>query len=133
MNEVIETSKNYGKFAVIFLVGCFFVFLSLLMLPFIIFKVRTVANLFNTGAITIFISFTVLWGAREFCLNRFLNKARSLYAIGFLASLVLCVYYSFFKESYLMTLITLIAELCFVIYFVASYFPGGIDGVKSMF
>ena len=102
------------------------------MLPFIIFKVRAIANLFNAGAITILISFGVLWGAREFWLDRFFYSSRSIYAFGFTSTMGICIYYSFFKESYLMTLLTLIAELGFLLYFIASYFPGGVDGVTKM-
>lgn len=125
-------SKNYGKFALLFVIGCFFIFLSLLMLPFIIFQVRSIANLFNLGAIIILFSFAVLWGAHEFWVKRFFYSTRSVYAIGFVVSMALCIYYSFFKESYLMTLVTLAAELCFIIYFIASYFPGGIEGVTKL-
>ncbi len=102
------------------------------MLPFIIFKVRAIANLFNAGAITILISFGVLWGAREFWLDRFFYSSRSIYAFGFTSTMGVCIYYSFFKESYLMTLLTLIAELGFLLYFIASYFPGGVNGVTKM-
>ena len=80
----------------------------------------------------ILISFAVLWGAHEFWVNRFFYSTRSVYAIGFVATMALCVYYSFFKQSYLMTLLTLAAELCFIAYFIASYFPGGIEGVTKV-
>lgn len=129
---MVEQYKNYGRFAVIFVIGCFLIFISILMLPFIIFKVRAIANTFNAGAITILISFGVLWGAREFWIDRFFYSSRSIYAIGFTTTMGLCVYFSFLKESYFMTLILLVLELSFLLYFIASFFPGGIDGVTKM-
>jgi len=94
--------------------------------------VRSIANLFNFGVILILISFAVLWGAHEFWVNRFFYSKRAAYAIGLTATIILCVYYSFFKESYLMTLVSLMAEICFMAYFIASYFPGGIEGVTKV-
>jgi hypothetical protein len=117
----------------VFVLGCILILLSVIMLPWIVLNPSSVANLFNAGAITILVSFTVLWGARDFCINRFLYGKRSIYAMGFLATLIICVYFSFLRQSYLMTLISLLGELCFVIYFIASYFPGGIEGVNAMF
>jgi len=102
------------------------------MLPFIIIQVRSVANLFNFGVILILLSFSVLWGARGFWIDRFFISSRSAYAIGFVITMGLCIYYSFIKESYLMTLVALAFELCFLAYFIASYFPGGIDGVTRV-
>ena len=80
----------------------------------------------------ILISFAVLWGAHEFWVNRFFYSTRSVYAIGFVVTMVLCVYYSFLKQSYLMNLLTLAAELCFIAYFIASYFTVGIESVTKV-
>ena len=63
---------TYRHFCFIFMAGAFFIFMSFCMLPTIVVTPTTVANLFNIGSITILISFAVLWGPKEFCLDRFL-------------------------------------------------------------
>jgi len=102
------------------------------MLPWIIIKPSAAANLFNLGSLIILTSFAVLWGPREFFLGKFLAGPKSLYAAGFLISLLLCIYFSVISGSYIMTFVCLIAEICFMLYFVASYFPGGKEGITAM-
>ena len=54
-----------------------------------------------------------------------------MYGIGFLISLVLCVYYGL-SGAYIMTLLLLIVEIICLLYLIACFFPGGKDGVTHM-
>ena len=116
----------------IFAIGCGFIILAIFMLPWIFFKPSAVANLFNLGSIAILVSFAVLWGPEEFFKNKLFKGEKRIYAIGYLVTLVLGIYFGVIRNSYIMTFVTLILEICFMLYFVACFFPGGKEGVTKM-
>lgn len=122
---------TYRHFCCIFMVGVFFIFMSFCMLPTIVVTPTTVANLFNIGSIAILISFAVLWGPKEFCLDRFLFSERQQFAVGYFITLLMCLYFGITK-SRILCIITLLAEFVFMLYFIASYFPGGKEGVTKL-
>ena len=95
------------------------------MLPFALMSPRLVATLFNMGSLIILGSFAVMYGVEEFFLRKFMVGAKKLYAVGYCVTLVLCLYFSLFTSSYIMTFLCLIGEVIFMLYFVACYFPGG--------
>ena len=128
-----KTAANYPQFAMIFIAGCLLIFLSICMLPWVVLKPTSVANLFNLGSITILISFAVLKGPKEFCIDQFLCSERKFYAIGYFVSLSLCFFFSVFMKSVIIMLLSLAVECGFLIYFLASYFPGGTEGITYMF
>ena len=101
------------------------------MLPWIFFKPSAVSNLFNLGSLTILGSFAYLWGPREFFFNKFLVGPKKFYATGYLITLLLNLYFGVIKGSYIMTFLTLFIEIGFMLYLVASYFPGGKEGLTK--
>ncbi|MFM7857862.1 MAG: hypothetical protein ACKO96_39555 [Flammeovirgaceae bacterium] len=106
--------------------------MAIFMLPWIFFKPSAVANLFNLGSIAILASFAVLWGPEEFFKNKLFKGEKKAYAIGYLVTLVLGIYFGVIRQAYIMTFVTLILEICFMLYFIACFFPGGKEGVTSM-
>ena len=52
--------------------------------------------------------------------------------MGYLMTLLLNLYFGVIKGSYIMTFVTLFIEIGFMLYFVASYFPGGKEGLTKM-
>ncbi len=127
----MDQSKNYPRFAIIFAIGVGFIILAVFMLPWIFFKPSSVSNLFNLGSITIMASFAVLWGPAEFVKKMLFSGEKKFYAIGYLISLVLCIYFGVIRQSYIMTFVTLILEIGFLLYLVACFFPGGKEGLTS--
>ena len=47
--------------------------------------------------------------------------------------MVLCSYFAIVKNHVIWSLIFIIIEFGFLIYFLASHFPGGIEGVSYFF
>ena len=132
MNAQYQQAANYPTFALIFGIGCALIAFAGFLLPWIIIKPSTVANLFNLGALTIMASFGFLWGPTEF-MSRFLTGDKKYFTIGFTVSMVLCLYVSAIMRSYILTFIMLAFEVSFLLYFVASFFPGGRAGLSTLF
>ena len=133
--EYYEYGENYPYFCAVFLTGCLFIVLSCFFIPVIVVSPYKTANLFNMGCSIILISFAVLHGPKEYCINRFLcgPSPRNYFAAGFLVCIVLCIYVSVFKRSFILTLLVLIIEVGCLVFFLMSYFPGGVNGVSKLF
>ena len=101
------------------------------MLPWILISPSSVANLFNLGSVIILASFAIFHGFEEFFLRKFMVGERKFYAVGYCVALILCIYSSIFADSYILTFVCLAAEIGFMMYFVASYFPGGKEGLTK--
>ena len=132
MTNSYKDMQTYPYFAGVFLTGCLFIFLSICFAPMIVLSPTRVANFFNVGSVLILCSFAVLYGTHEYCVNRFICGPRRWYAIGYIISLMLCLYFSIERRS-LLFLIFLLFELAFLIIFLAAYFPGGKDGILYLF
>ena len=133
--EYYEYGENYPYFCAVFLTGCLFIILSFFFIPVMVISPYKTANLFNMGCLVILISFAVLHGPKEYCINRFLcgPKPRNLFAMGFFVCIFLSIYVSIIKKSFILTLIVLILEVGCLIFFLMTYFPGGVDGVSKLF
>ena len=133
--EYYEYGENYPYFCIVFLTGCLFIILSFFFIPVMPVSPYKTANLFNMGCTVILISFAVLHGPHEYCVNRFLcgPYPRNLFALGFLVCICLSIYVSIFQRSFILTLIVLVAELACLAFFLMTYFPGGVGGVSKLF
>jgi hypothetical protein len=131
--ESYQQSQNYPYFAVTFLIGCFFIVMSVFFLPSIVISPYKVANLFNVGSILILSSFAVIYGWFDYCINQFLCGPRGAIAFCYLTMLGVCTYFSIFRRDFLLTIACLVIELVFLVYYVAAYFPGGVDGISFLF
>ena len=125
--------ETYPYFAGVFLSGCFFITMSFFFLPTFVISPYKVANLFNFGSILILCSFAVLNGWYKYCIETFLCGDRKYYACGYMFMLLITTYFSIFRRSFFMTLICLLIEGVCLAYFLAAYFPGGIEGIKYLF
>ena len=61
-SNMYQQSEMYPYFIGLFALGCFFIFLALWFLPFIVVAPRKTANLINAGSICIIASLAVLKG-----------------------------------------------------------------------
>ena len=102
------------------------------MLPWVVINPSGVANFFNVGSLIIIASFAILYGPEEFFKRRLLKGPKKGYIIGYLVSLVICLYASIIRGSFILTFLALMAEFGFMLYFIASYFPGGRDGMTKL-
>ena len=108
--EYYEYGENYPYFCGVFLIGWLFISMSTFFIPVMPVSPYKTANLFNMGCITILISFAVLHGTKEYCINQFLcgPKPRNFFAIGFFLCIILSIYVSIIQRSFLLTLLVLI-------------------------
>ena len=133
--EYYEYGENYPYFCAVFLTGCLFIVLSFFFLPVMVVSPYKTANLFNMGCGVILISFAVLHGPKEYCIDDFLcgPKPRNFFAIGFFVCIFLSIYVSIFRRNFILTLIVLLCQIGCLVFFLMTYFPGGIAGVKKLF
>ena len=118
----------------LYMTGCLFLFIAVWFLPWIVVAPRKCANLVNVGTLLILASFSVLKGPYQFLVQDLLcNKKVGVFAILYLLSLLLTLYSAMILKSYVLTIISLVVEIVCVLYFVASYFPGGRKGMNYMF
>ena len=89
--------------------------------------------LLNFGSILILSAFAVLKGGfYQYFVRDMLSSSNRIYAIGYYVSILASVYASLILKSYMLTLITMMAEMVLLMYFVCSSFPGGHTGLNYM-
>ena len=105
------------------------------MLPFLVIAPAKPAVMFNLGVLCILVAFGIQRGFKEFFINQFFcgERPRNFIAIAWMIILFAVLIFAIFKDSWIGTMIFLILELIIFIYFIASYFPGGIEGANHFF
>ena len=133
--DAYDYGTNYKYFCLLFVIGCFFMVITLFCLPTFPISPKRPALMFNIGMICILISFGIQKGFKVFFIDEFFcgERPRNFLAIGFIITACLCIFVGVVKDSFIWTLIFFILELGLGIYFLASYFPGGLEGVTYFF
>jgi hypothetical protein len=105
------------------------------MLPWAIIMPKKICNLFNIGSLLILVSYMVLYGPRQYCIDRFLcaKGKQKFFAVAYLFFLLLSITLSVFTKRTIPILLVTGIECVLLVYVVAAYFPGGIKGVNIMF
>ena len=116
-----------------FFFGIGLITIAFFLLPYFVLAPQKVSMLINLGSISILCSFGFLKGFYNYFVVELLCGPRKLYAIGYILSIVLSMYASVIKKSYIATIITLAFEVVFLLYFICSSFPGGRTGLTYMF
>ena len=118
-----------------FLIGSLFLILSFFFLPVFFVMPKKTSLLFNIGAICIMCAFGIQNGFKDFFIDKFFKaeRPRNFIAIGFTISMILCIVCALVWDSFIGCMIFLVIEFVSLIYFVASYFPGGTAGVSVFF
>ena len=107
--------------------------ISFFLLPYFVLAPQKVSMLINLGSICILCSFGFLKGFYNYFIVELLCGPRRAYALGYILSIVLSLYASVVKKSYIMTMVTLVIEVIFLLYFICSSFPGGRTGLGYIF
>jgi hypothetical protein len=81
--------------------------------------------LINVGSILILFSFGALKGYYNYFIKELLLGDKKLFSIGYILSIIATIYASVVMKSYIFTVISLIAEGIFFLYFACASFPGG--------
>lgn len=133
MSATVEFQRNYPIFLVMFFFGIGLMVLSFFLLPYFVLAPQKVSMLINLGSLCILGSFGFLKGFYNYFVVELLCGPRKVYAFGYLFSIVLSLYASVIRKSYLMTMFTLLLEVFFLLYFICSSFPGGRTGLTYLF
>jgi len=113
-----------AQFGGVFLVGIFLISASVSFLPVMVIAPQKFALLFAFGSMTLLSSFAILKGPQAFASS--LIEAKKLpftvaYAVGLLGTLVATIG----MKSFLLTAIFGVLQVFALLYFLASYVPGG--------
>ncbi|KAI7845044.1 hypothetical protein COHA_001410 [Chlorella ohadii] len=128
----IPTGTQWTYFAfflgtgVLFLAMAFFIFL-----PMIILAPAKFAMTFSIGSALCICSLGALKGWKTM-FGHLLSKERLPFAGAYFGSLLATLYVSFVMHSYVFSLLFCVAQVLTLVYYVASYFPGGAAGAQSV-
>ena len=125
------TNKNYKYFVISFLIGCFLVFLSILLLPMSIVAPQKFCLLFSLGTLSITISFAFLRDTAEYLTTLF-SQNHILYTSLYILSEVFCIYACLIAKSYLYSILGIIFQGLALSALVAGIFPHGRDAIFSL-
>ena len=111
----------------LFLLLAFFIFL-----PMIILSPSKFAITFSLGSALILASLGALKGWREM-FGHMASKERLPFTAAYLVSLLATLYTSLILHSYIFSLLSCVAQVITLVYYVASFFPGGAEGAGYVF
>ena len=107
-----------------------FLFLAFfLFLPTIILSPSKFALSFTLGSVCLMASFSALRGWRQ-QLAHMTTPERLPFSVGYVASILATLYAALFMHSYILSLFCSGLQVIALLYYSASYFPGGTTGVK---
>ncbi|KAI8815608.1 Got1/Sft2-like family-domain-containing protein [Fimicolochytrium jonesii] len=108
-------------------VFCFFIafFLGLPVLPL---SPHKFASLFTLGSILAVSALALLQGPRSF-FSHIITKERLPFTAVYFVSMALTLYFSIGRHSYVLTIISSVAQLIALLWYFGSYLPGGAAGL----
>jgi len=118
---------------IMFFFGVGLIALSFFLLPYFVLAPMKVSMLINLGSLCILGSFGFLKGFYNYFIGELLCGERRIYAMGYIFSIIMSIYASVIRKSYLMTMFTLILEVVLLLYFICASFPGGQTGLSYFF
>mmetsp|Transcript_54542 Transcript_54542/g.152117 ORF Transcript_54542/g.152117 Transcript_54542/m.152117 type:complete len:372 (-) Transcript_54542:62-1177(-) len=116
--------KKLAQFAGVFFAGSLLIALSLNFLPILLIAPQKFALLFTVGSLTLLGSFAMLNGLRSFAAS--LSRRDKLpFSSAYVLGLVGTLWATLVRRSYVFTTVFAIMQAVALLYFVASYLPGG--------
>lgn len=113
-----------AKFAGVFMVGIFLISMSFSFLPMLVIAPQKFALLFAFGSVTMLSSFGILKGPQAFLSGMAQREQLPfsvLYGVGLVGTLVATI----IMRSFLLTAVFGLMQAAGLLYFMASYVPGG--------
>lgn len=124
ISAITISPKTWAQFAAVFSVGMLFIFCSLASLPTLLIHPQKFAITFTLGSITLLSSFVIFSGPKALVTSmtqRDKLPFSTLYVIGLIGTL----WATLFLKSYVLTAIFALTQATALLYFMASYLPGG--------
>ncbi|XP_028393652.1 protein transport protein SFT2-like [Dendronephthya gigantea] len=125
-----KTQRILGFFLFLFL-GMFCFGMAAMLIPFIILKSRKFVALYTMGSVFTLGSFSLLWGPYHH-LKHLLSVERLPFTVTYFGSMSATLYVAIFMKSTLLTLFCAVIQVITLIWYIASYIPGGTSGMKMM-
>jgi len=120
----LTTFQRYIGFLMMIGASLLFFFLALLTLPMVLLAPAKFATSYTFGSLLFLLSFTLLNGWRAHG-KHLLSWERAPFTITYVGSMLLCLYFSLISPSYLAVIFFTIVEMGALVWYGASYFPGG--------
>ncbi|XP_073991017.1 uncharacterized protein [Rhodnius prolixus] len=97
-------------------------------IPVLLLKARKFALLYTTGSLFMICSFSFLWGPLHH-LRHLFSKERLCFTLSYFSSLALTLYFALYQKSSPLTLVSAVAQVIALLWFLVSYIPGGHTGL----
>ena len=104
--------------------GAFFIIWSMMSLPLIAFKPTSICFTLTVGSLLCMAGLAFFLGFKTFRIKVFTGK-RAIYTAGYILSLLAGLVTSYFYESYLLALVSIVAQFIFFSYILLVNLPYG--------
>jgi hypothetical protein len=115
---------KWAQFAGAFAVGLLFIMMSLNFLPLLLLSPSKFAVLFTIGSVTMLSSFVIFNGPKAFATSM-AQRDKLPFSAAYGVGLVGTIWATMIMKSYILTAVFAIVQAAALLYFVASYLPGG--------
>lgn len=134
LHKITSTVKNtvpvnYKNFFITMTVGVLLILASLFYLPFIVLYPQSFLTFFSIGSLIVLISFVFIYGSREY-FKMLLNSDRILFTVLYLLSIIVGLYFAYFKNYFIVSLISAVIQFITLTVFVLTFIPGGKTGIQ---
>ena len=117
-------------FAVLLGAGALFLAVAFFVcLPVVVLSPHKFALAFTVGCALVLAAFAALRGFRA-QLSHMLSQDRAAFTAGYLLAMAGTVYFALVRKSYLLSVAFCALQLLGLLYYLASYFPGGTQGIQ---
>ena len=127
--RTFTVEKNYKRFTICLIIGLFFLFYSIILLPISLFNPRRFISSFSLGSFIIIFSFIFYYGSREYSSIIFSNDRRK-FTISYLCSLLIGFYFMMNPSYYLISFGCSFVQFIILLMFISTFIPGGQRGIE---
>jgi len=124
LSALAMSPAKLAQFGGIFFVGIFLISSSLSFLPVLVIAPQKFALLFAFGSMTLLSSFAVLKGPKSFA-NSLIERKKLPFSVAYAVGLVGTLVATIIMRSFLLTAIFGVMQAVALLYFLASFVPGG--------
>ncbi len=127
-DDIFMTRDKLMTFGALFAGGVFCMFVSFTFLPFLLIAPQKFATLFTFGSLMMLGSFSTLRGHAAFREHLF-SSDKLPFTLGYSACLIGTLWSALLGKGYVLTLVFSVAQMIGLLYFLVSYFPGGVQAL----
>ncbi|CDW80468.1 phosphatidylinositol-4-phosphate 5-kinase family protein [Stylonychia lemnae] len=131
VTQKIDTGSNYKLFAIFFIVGLLFLFLSLTFLPLILVAPNKFNLFFGLGSLFIQISLAFYHGPLAY-MKIILKKENIMISLMYVGSVLLAIYSSLIWGTYISAMLVVFLQVFSLGWFVIQAFQGGQNASQKL-